>query len=119
MSKIYIYLADETSILREGRYLPPSFTHIYYPENGKSARQIKDFVLSLPKNENDIAIVTDSLYFAREVYLNQIKVVWFNYNFEKGTVQDSECLNDLGGIAILDRELEQSERYMDFEIGVK
>lgn len=119
--KIFIYLADKTSEIIAGRYMHPRFAHLHYPENGKSESEIQKFVANLAITENNLAIVTDSLFLIREIYLQKIPVHWFSFEFETGTgfVRDSENLDDIGNIAILDRDLRQSERYMNFEMGLK
>ena len=110
---IHIYLADRTSEIIRRKYLPLNFTHILYPENGKSEEEIQEFIGQLSNNRENKVIVTDSLFFIREVELAHLPVVWFNFDFASGTVRDSNSVDDIGNIHILDRELRQSERYIN------
>lgn len=77
-----------------------------FPETGLNGKQIRDYV----KNMKDKTIATCSLYLLREIELQKIEAKFINEGIE------SDSVNDVGAIEILDRELEQADRYirMDF-----
>ena len=110
---INIYLKTSTSSINK-KGLGGAI--ILYPENGKSGVEIQRYVENLKDYSGnvDFHIITDSLYLLRELYLQQLNCTY--YNLDTGLVShDVDCV---GPIHILDRDLEQSDRYMNFELGV-
>ena len=81
---------------------------LLWPENGKDGKALQGFAKSLELFP--ATIFTQSLYLIREIELNGIKVKWINDN--AGQRSESCNVADLGPIEILDRELEQSDRYL-------
>jgi len=126
-TRIHIHISENTSKIVE-KYKkawfgkkPAESKHMVflYPENGRSADEISNFVRFLAGFRTaafDTHVVTDSLYVLREIYLAKVPVTWHNYNFENDTVKVSNDVDDIGAIHILDRDLEQSDRYMNHEI---
>jgi hypothetical protein len=107
MNKSIIHIADELTDELVGEL--PELT-LYWPENGRSGNQIQQYVKGLLKNPEEI--FTNSLYLIREIEMNKLPVLWINHK-KDGTTIHSEDVNALGGIEILDRELEQSDRYIN------
>lgn len=110
---INIYLKSSTGTINKSGF---SGAVVLYPENGKSGEEIQKYVenLSTYSGSIDFHIITDSLYLLRETYLQSLKCTY--YNLDTGLI--SHDLDSIGAIAVLDRDLEQSERYMNFELHV-
>lgn len=86
-----------------------------YPECGKSSEEINAFVKALQYDKVGKAIITDSLYLIREIYLSKVVVIWRNWTNNEAFVE-SKGTEPEGGIHQLNRELEQAERYINQEI---
>lgn len=86
---------------------------IICPEYLKNGQQIKEWVSKL--NTRPGVFVTCSLYLIRELELQKIDVEWVNIT-DKGVVS-SNSPDNIGNIEILDRELEQSDRYINHAMG--
>lgn len=80
------------------------------PENLLTGKQIQKWVNDL--KENPKIFVTSSLYLLRELYLQEVYVKYINITLDK--TYESFNVDDIGPIEILDRDLEQSERYMNY-----
>lgn len=77
---------------------------IRFPETGLNGEQIKQFVTDLKDNPKTFA--TCSLFLIRELEIQKIPCLFVN-DGELGLNVD-----DVGSIEILDRSLEQSDRYL-------
>jgi len=84
---------------------------IIAPEALLTGQQIQEWVSDLAHEPKLFA--TCSLYLLRELYLQSIPVVIHNLGVSKLPVTSIEELTE---IEILDRDLEQSERYMYHDI---
>ena len=126
-TRIHIHISENTSEIVEkykkawNTKKPALSKHVVflYPENGRSAKDIKDFIQFLSGFRTaafDTHIVTDSLYMLREIYLSKLAVTWHNYDFKNDTEKVSNDVDDIGAIHILDRDHEQSDRYMNNEL---
>ena len=126
-TRIHIHISEDTSkVIEKHKKVwygkkPAQSKHMVclYPENGKSASEISEFVQFLDgvkKEAFDTHVVTDSLYILREIYLAKVPVTWHNYDFKNDTVKVSNDVDNIGSIHILDRDLEQSDRYMNNEL---
>ena len=78
---------------------------ICFPETGLNGEQIREYVCKM--QTQSLVIATCSLYLLRELELQKIPATYIN----DGVVANN-C-DDVGSIEILDRELEQADRYMD------
>jgi hypothetical protein len=88
---------------------------VCFPENGLNAKHIKSFVNDLKRYPK--TIITTSLYLLREIGLQNIDCIYQNF-LENGTVLESDNIAEIGDIEILDRELQQSQEYIDKECGL-
>ncbi len=79
------------------------------PERLLNADQIKQWVADLRQSPKVFA--TNSLYLVRELGLQGVPVTYQNYT-DVGLVI-SDDVDGIGNIEILDRELEQSDRYLN------
>lgn len=92
---------------------------VFYPECGKNMEEIQLFITQLQTSTNNkpASVITDSILLIREIYLCGIQVEWRNwttpdtFTFNVGTEPDVK-------IAVLDRELKQSERYIEHELHI-
>lgn len=99
MTEVYLTLKDY--------HQPYTYPVDYYPENGKTGKELVEYVRSLidsPRN-----IITSSLFLLRELHIQDVPCRFYN----NGRV--GESIDDIGNIEVLDMELEQSGRYMDKE----
>ena len=80
------------------------------PESYMNGKQIKAWVKSLKKNPRKF--FTCSLFLLRELELQNIPVEYTNFESEESTIT-SFNVDSIGKIEILDRDLQQSEVYMD------
>jgi hypothetical protein len=101
-NKPTIYLASDF----ENVDLPPHV--IKFPEAGKSPQQLQQFAASLKGSSQSYA--TYSLYFIRELDIQNIPVKYVNY-LESGKIMESDDIDSVRDIAILDEELKQNDRY--------
>lgn len=109
MIKSICYLSDD--FRKHSFSLPPDT--IICPESTKNEEQILNWILELKTNPK--IFFTCSLFLIRELEIQKIDVEWVNIT-EKGVVSSSD-VNDIGNIEILDRELRQADRYMNFGMG--
>lgn len=79
------------------------------PEFLMNGAQIQDWVSNLRLRPKIFA--TTSLYLLRELYLQDVPVTYVNHS--NSGVFESHDISEISSIEILDRDLEQSERYMD------
>ena len=110
MNKSICYLSSD--YYKYNIYVPPDA--IICPELAKNGEQIKMWVSELKTSPQKF--FTTSLYLIRELELQHIDVKWVNI-IDSGTFT-SECVDNINDIEVLDRELEQSERYMNHNISL-
>lgn len=118
---ITIHLAESTKDLLTEEFCKERLTKDFYlyPENGKSASQIQQFISDISTRLKPVEIVTDSLYLIREIHLCKVPVTWKNWDTEKKVCQTSTNISDIKNIHVLDKDLDQSGRYMDSELSVE
>ena len=112
MKRCICYLADDFSKVET---LPHSSV-ISSPEGLLNGEQIRNWVGNLKKQDESsietIAFATTSLYLIRELDLQKVDVLYYYYKSD-GTVVSCTSIDDLPiPLEILDRELEQSDRFM-------
>lgn len=81
---------------------------ILCPDALKNEKQIIEWILDLefqPKS-----FFTNSLFLVRELFIQRANVRYVNLVEE---IRESDDQDDIGAIEILDRELRQSDRYME------
>jgi hypothetical protein len=105
MEKSICYLSDDFSV----NPLPPNT--IISPEGLKNAAQINQWVKDLKSAPKTFA--TTSLYLLRELYIEGADVRYIN--LRNGIQIASDNVEDIWEIEILDRDLIQSEKYMNLE----
>lgn len=94
------------------------------PEALLTGKQIQEYVDSLIEdnglfNENkDIHIATCSLYLLRDMDIKDISAIFHNFR-EDGSEATGNTIDDVGSLEILDRELEQADRYINKEYNVR
>lgn len=88
---------------------------IICPESLRNGKQIIEWVSQLHEEKRIFA--TNSLFLLRELYLQEVPVLFRNI-LEDEAVMESTNIDEIGKIEILDRELEQSDRYIDHEIKI-
>ena len=81
---------------------------IICPEFMKNEQQIREWIEY--RRSHPSTFVTNSLYLLRELELSDLRVQYRNYT--SNGLHVSFDVNDVGTIAILQRELEQSDRYL-------
>ena len=86
-----------------------------WPENHMSGKQMREFVKNVKPGT---VIVTGSLYLYREFMMSKRHdVLYYNVRFgeEMGAPELQACSNpdEIENLEILDRDIEQSQRFMD------
>lgn len=99
ISKVYLFTEPTGQEVPKGAYC--------FPESWKNGKQIQEFVASMKTDPK--TIITGSLYLLRELDMQKVPAIYINDGVE------SDNIDGLGNIEILDRELEQSSRYMDIQ----
>lgn len=98
------------------------------PEAQLNGEQIINWVEKLKKSPSKF--YTNSLFLVRELQLQKVDVLFINFNFTQNEVKDpvtntstwvsnvtityNADVDSIGQIELLDRELEQSDRYIKF-----
>ena len=85
---------------------------IICPEGVKNEQQLLEWIEDTRNNPQ--TFFTNSLFVLRELHVRQIPTRFVNIRND-GT-EEADNIDDVGAIAILDMELRQSDRYMDFEM---
>lgn len=82
------------------------------PEALLNGTQIQEWVAN--RRETPIKFATNSLYLLREIYLQKVPCQFINIidGIEQPPV---DCIDDISELEILNRELDQSDRYMNHE----
>jgi len=111
--QITIHLSSQTRNIIEGNHVTLLEETLHYPENGKNAEEIQAFVAELAHAQFPTHIVTDSLFLIREIEMAGLPVLWVHH--ENGTIRTSRKIEDIGPLHILERQLEQCERYQAFK----
>jgi hypothetical protein len=89
--------------------------------NPRTIKQVAKTVVELSKNGIQVFVATHSLFFLREVEIlltkEDLDVRYFGLQLgENGVVvEQGEKPEDIGDLAVLDEELEQSDRYLENE----
>lgn len=82
---------------------------ILSPEGLLNEKQISEWINDLKENPKIFA--TTSLYLLRELDLSDVYILY--RNIIDGEIIESYNIDDVGDLEILDRELHQSDRYLN------
>ena len=107
------YDVELTVLARDRRSDPDAPWLLLFPENKRSTKDL----LKLVHGFREGIIVTNSLYVLRELDLLDPPNIRY-YNLNKGVWRVSRDIDLVGDIEILEREIEQSQRYLDAASGV-
>ena len=95
--------------------------------NPRIMRTVAKTILQVAANDIQVFIATHSLFLLRELYILQqqdfpsldTRCFGLHPSSEAAvTVQQGNTIDDIGAISALDEDLQQSDRYIDIEIGV-
>lgn len=123
-------LATIARLIGTGSLLDEGYLFWDEPEsnlNAKVIRTIAKTILQVARSGIQVFIATHSLFLMRELHILQkrdydgMAVRCFGLHIGSDgavTVQQGETMDDVGYIAALDESLQQSERYIDTEMGV-
>jgi energy-coupling factor transporter ATP-binding protein EcfA2 len=123
-------LATIARLIATGSLLDKGYLFWDEPEanlNPKIIKTIATTILQVAQSGIQVFIATHSLFLLRELHILQkrtfegIDARCFGLHIGADgsvSVQQGETMDDVGHIAALDEDLQQSERYMDTEMGV-
>lgn len=117
-------LAMVARLIATGTLVDKGYLFWDEPEANLNPKLIKDVaraIVHLSKNGIQVFVATHSLFLLRELYLLQeegLDTRCFGLHLTPDgsvMVQQGSTMDDVGPIAVLDEELAQSDRYMDYE----
>jgi predicted ATPase len=123
-------LATVARLIATGSLLDKGYLFWDEPESNLNAKVIKTVartILQIAQSGIQVFIATHSLFLLRELHILQqrefVKLDTRCFGLHIGAdgavdVQQGKTINDVGTIAALDEDLQQSERYIDTELGV-
>lgn len=123
-------LATIARLIGTGSLLDKGYLFWDEPESNLNAKVIKTVaktILQVARSGVQVFIATHSLFLMRELHIlrqrdfNGVAARCFGLHIESEgavSVQQGETMDDIGYIAALDETLQQSERYIDTEMGV-
>ncbi len=123
-------LATVARLIATGSLLDKGYLFWDEPESNLNAKVIKTVartILQIAQSGIQVFIATHSLFLLRELHILQqrefAKLDARCFGLHIGAdgavdVQQGKTMNDVGTIAALDEDLQQSERYIDTEMGV-
>ena len=92
---------------------------LYYPEDGRELSEVRWFLQENIKEHKPLVIVTRSLFVMREIYMADQPTCWIATSTDPTTHEVSaKASMDIAGsgrIPALEEELDQADRYMEFE----
>ncbi len=119
-------LATVARLIANGSLLDKGYLFWDEPESNLNPRIIKTVaktIVQVAKSGIQVFIATHSLFLMREIHIlqkdEQLDTRWFGLHLEgdaKVRVQQGATVDDIGSIAALDEDLEQTERYVDAEM---
>lgn len=127
MNKLTIITGDNHNLVNDYVWKEfPKTVIIPFPESRHSNPELRYFTEHLIRDtyeEQSHVVTTLNLFLFREIYLqlkdwkDVFEVEWVNVKADGVQKADNEA--QIGNLVILDSELEQSDRYMDVENGIK
>lgn len=123
-------LATIARLIGTGSLLDKGYLFWDEPESNLNAKVIKTVaktILQVARSGVQVFIATHSLFLMRELHIlqqrnfNGVAARCFGLHIgNEGavSVQQGETMDDVGYIAALDEDLQQSERYIDTEMGL-
>lgn len=123
-------LATIARLIATGSLLDKGYLFWDEPEanlNPKIIKTVARTILQVAKSGIQVFIATHSLFLLRELHIlqkrefNDLRTRYFGLHIgENGavTVSQGNTMDDIRSIAALDEDLQQSERYVDTEMGV-
>ena len=123
-------LATVARLIATGSLLDKGYLFWDEPEanlNPKVIKSIARTILQVASNGIQVFIATHSLFLLRELHILQqrefkkLDARCFGLHIVQDgsvTVQQGKTMDDIGSITALDEDLQQSERYVDTEMGV-
>ncbi len=123
-------LATIARLIATGSLLDKGYLFWDEPEanlNPKIIKTIAGTILQIARNGIQVFIATHSLFLLRELHILQqreskkLDTSYFGLHISTEgavTVSQGKTMDDVGSIAALDEDLQQSERYVDTEMGV-
>ena len=123
-------LATIARLIANGSLLDKGYLFWDEPEanlNPKIIKTVARTILQLTGNGLQIFIATHSLFLLRELHVlqqrefKQLDTRCFGLHIAAGggvDVKDGATMDDIGSIAALDEDLQQSDRYVDAEMGL-
>jgi len=123
-------LATVAQLIATGSLAGDGYLFWDEPEANLNPRIIKlvaRTILQLSNIGIQVFVATHSLFLLRELYILHSRefidaeVQYFGLSMRKGgavSVRQGSSIDDIGDIASLDEDLEQSDRYMNLEMGV-
>jgi predicted ATPase len=123
-------LATVARLIATGSLLDKGYLFWDEPEanlNPKIIRTVARTILQIAESGIQVFIATHSLFLMRELHILQQREFktldgrCFGLHIESEgavTVKQGKTMDDIGSIAALDEDLQQSERYVDTEMGV-
>jgi predicted ATP-dependent endonuclease of OLD family len=118
-------LATVARLIATGSLLDKGYLFWDEPESNLNPRIIKTVaktIVQVAKSGIQVFIATHSLFLMREIHIlqeEQLDTRWFGLHLEgdaKVRVQQGATVDDIGSIAALDEDLQQTERYVDAEM---
>ena len=123
-------LATIARLIATGSLLDKGYLFWDEPESNLNPRIVKVVartILQIAKSGIQVFVATHSLFLLRELHILQhgpflaIESQYFGLHLEEGgavRVIQGATVDDIGSIASLDEDLQQSDRYIDTELGV-
>lgn len=123
-------LATIARLIATGSLLDKGYLFWDEPEanlNPKIIKTVAKTILQIAKSGIQVFIATHSLFLLRELHIlqknefNDLRARYFGLHIDSEgavTVSQGNTMDDVGSIAALDEDLQQSERYVDTEMGV-
>jgi predicted ATPase len=124
-------LAMVARLIATGSLLDKGYLFWDEPESNLNPRIIKTLartILQVAASGIQVFIATHSLFLLREIHIlheqefKNLDTRFFGLHIQKGdgvTVQQGKTMDDVGSITALEEDLQQSERYIDTEMGVR
>ena len=122
-------LATIARLIATGSLLNKGYLFWDEPESNLNPKIIKTVartILQVAKNGIQVFIATHSLFLLRELHIlqqqqfNQLDTMCFGLHIGADgsvAVKQGATMDDIGSIAALDEDLQQSDRYVDVEMG--
>ncbi len=116
----FVKKIEESQTMKSTCYISTDFSQcidllpndvIIAPEGLLNGKQMIEWVAAL--RDNPKAFATNSLFILRELHMQEIDCKYIN--FVDGSVITGDDCDSVGCLEMLNRELAQSDRYLNFE----